>query len=101
MDRTEPLLAQADRWAKQIGLPGLSEEQLRRQIEEIFVDGNLGHLVALVGPEGPDRQATLAVMAIRTGRYWFFKMTGPARLVSAQKSAFEAFVKSVKFEGGR
>jgi hypothetical protein len=31
------------------------------------------------------------------GNSWFFKMTGDAPLVEAQKEAFLEFVKSVKF----
>ena len=30
---------------------------------------------------------------------WFFTIKGPADLVEKQKSAFEAFVKSVRFDG--
>jgi hypothetical protein len=101
MDRTGPLPAQVDRWAGEVGLPGISEEELRRMIRDIPVENNLGHLVHLEGPEGPDRKGTVAVMVSHNGRNWFFKMTGPAGLVAKQKPAFEAFVKSVKFEGGR
>jgi hypothetical protein len=31
---------------------------------------------------------------------WFIKMRGPADLVGRQLAAFEAFLKSVRFDGG-
>ena len=45
--------------------------------------------------------AVLAAGLPHAGDTWFFKMTGPAELVGRQKSAFEAFVTSVKFDGGK
>jgi hypothetical protein len=35
------------------------------------------------------------------GQSWFVKLTGPADLVGQQQSAFEAFVKSLRFEAGK
>ena len=42
----------------------------------------------------------LVVIAPHGGRTWFFKMTGPADLAAKKKPAFEAFVKSVRFDRG-
>ena len=56
----------------------------------------------LTGPaQSGISQRMLGVGLPHGGATWFFKMTGPADLVGKQKAAFEAFVKSVKFDGGK
>ena len=49
---------------------------------------------------GRETRRILGVVVLRRGQTWFFKMTGPADLVEKQKPAFEAFLKSVRFDGG-
>jgi hypothetical protein len=88
--------ANVNRWRDQVGLPGVSEAEARRAATPLTVGGLEGGFVDLTGPDG--RQRLLVVLVPRGERTWFFKMLGPAELVSRQKSAFEAFVKSVQFE---
>ncbi len=63
------------------------------------VGGSPGQYVDLTGPESAGGLRILAVMVPREKTTWFFKMRGPADLVGRQKSAFEAFVGSVRFTG--
>ena len=49
---------------------------------------------------GKETRRILGVVVPRRGQTWFFKMTGPADLVDKQKPVFEAFLKSVRFDGG-
>jgi hypothetical protein len=93
-----PWLANVNRWRGQVGLPDIPEDQLDKQdIRPVKVDGTEGKYIDLTGPG----LRSLLVMVKRGERTWFFKMLGPRELVARQKSAFEAFVGSVKFAGGR
>ena len=48
---------------------------------------------------GSDRR-TLGVVATQGPVTWFYKLSGPDPLVEGQRPAFEAFVRSIRFEGG-
>ena len=93
-------LANVNRWRDQIGLPPTDGAKLRDELREIEVAGGPANLIELVGPQsaGEKRQSILGVMLERGGQTWFFKMTGPAELVAKQRSAFEEFVRSIRFE---
>jgi hypothetical protein len=93
-------LANVARWRTQLHLPQVGEEELRKDVRPIEVDGIAGEYADLVGPEAAGRQRILGVIVPRGGQTWFFKMRGPADLVERQKSAFEAFLKSVRFGAG-
>jgi hypothetical protein len=88
------------RWRDQVGLAPITEEQLRKELQQLTVDGTPATYVDLLGPESAgNKRHLLAVMVPRGSQTWFIKMVGPADLVSKQKSAFETFAKSVRFEG--
>jgi hypothetical protein len=93
-------LANIMRWRNQLGLPPAAEDEVKKEVRSIEVDGNPGQFVDLAGPESAGRQRILGVVVPRGGQSWFFKMRGPADLVEGQKSAFEAFLKSVRFGEG-
>jgi hypothetical protein len=94
------LLANVNRWRGQIKLGPIDEGQLRKDIRPVEVAGKPASYIELLGPDGPDRQRTLVVVVPHGGQTWFFKMSGAADLVARQQAAFEAFMKSVKFDGG-
>ncbi|HEV3084703.1 MAG TPA: hypothetical protein VGY66_33380 [Gemmataceae bacterium] len=92
------------RWRGQVGLGEISSEQLGKDIQEREVGGDKAYYVDLTGPEsqgGAPRVRMLGVGVPHAGETWFFKMTGPADLVGKHKEAFEAFLQSVKFAGGK
>jgi hypothetical protein len=92
------MLANVKRWRGQANLEPISEEQLRKEIQSLEVDGKPAYYADLTGPEMDGaRQRILAVGAEHGEQTWFFKMKGPADLVGKQKAAFEAFVRSVRF----
>jgi hypothetical protein len=88
------LLENVNRWRGQVGLNPLTEEGLRRESQKITVAGTEAIFVDAAGKEG----RILGVVVPRDGQTWFIKMTGSTDLVGKQKAAFEAFVKSVRFE---
>jgi hypothetical protein len=89
-----------NRWRHEVGLGELTEEQLSKEVTAMLVAGNPAVYVdESGGGDSPDRKRILGVMVPRGGRTWFFALRGPADLVGREKPAFEAFVKSVRFEG--
>jgi hypothetical protein len=94
------VLENVKRWRDQVGLKPVSDAELARELQQLTVDGTPSTYVDLLGPESAgSKRHMLAVMVPRSSHTWFIKMVGPAELVSKQKPAFEAFAKSVRFEG--
>jgi hypothetical protein len=93
------LKANVDRWRGQVGLPPWTEEQFKKEATPLMIGDSPAVMVDLSGDGKPDHQGILGAVAQRPGETWFFKMTGPADLVFRQKSAFETFLKSVRFVG--
>ncbi len=52
-------------------------------------------------PTGEPTDRTLAAIVPLTPQGWFFKLSGPIDAVAAQEDAFNAFLKTVKFTGGK
>jgi hypothetical protein len=92
------LLTNVNRWRGQVGLPDWNEEQFSKEAATMMVAG--GPAAYVDSGAGPSGKRIVGVVLPRGGQTWFFKMSGPAEAVAKQKPAFEAFVKSVRFEGG-
>jgi hypothetical protein len=90
------LLMNLNRWRKQVGLQPL--ENLVEDLKTITVAGEPCKYIDLVGPAGPEQQRLLAVVCKKGGKTWFFKLQAPANLAATNQDAFEAFVKSVRFD---
>ena len=81
------------RWRGQIGLPPVTENEAAKLAEKVFVGDQPAELYDLDG----GGQRIIAVSYRRDDTAWFFKMTGDAALVEAQKPAFISFLKTVQF----
>jgi hypothetical protein len=93
------LLPNVNRWRGQIKLPATTQAELDKLVRRIPIADVEGSYVELLGPEGEKpRQAILVVLALREGKAWFFKLLGDADLALREKTHFEEFVKSVRFE---
>ena len=91
------LLANINRWRKQIQLTELSAEELPATLQPIEVMGSKGHYVELTTQEGATpRLAILGVIVQHGERVWFFKLTGTADLAMREKEKFKSFVTSAK-----
>jgi hypothetical protein len=92
-------LANVNRWLGQIGQPAVAEAELSKLAEKVEIAGQPADLYDLAGtsPGSGDAQRILGVILHHDDTSWFFKMTGEANLVEAQKPAFVAFLKSVGF----
>jgi hypothetical protein len=85
--------ANVNRWRGQVGLPPLADDDLHALAQKTAVGDQPADLYDLTG----GAQRILAVILHRDDTAWFFKMTGDADLVEAQKAAFISFLKSVQF----
>jgi hypothetical protein len=93
---TNPLLENINRWRRQIALPPLTEPQIAAETTAL-VNGDFKFTVLDYTGTQPSGAATHLVGAIlyHGDEAWFFKLTGPDALVSAQKPAFLDFLKTV------
>ncbi len=92
-------LDNVNRWRGQVGQPAVTEEQVMTMAEPVEVAGQQAKLFDQAGTAGDSglKARILAAVLRRDGVAWFFKITGDADLVRAQKPAFVAFLQSIQF----
>ncbi len=87
-------LGNVNRWRGQVGLGEIDQAQLTREAATLDVAGSKAILVDITSA---NRQTnTLGVILPHGDRTWFYKMTGSAAVVKAQKNNFVEFVKSAQ-----
>jgi hypothetical protein len=95
------LLANINRWRGQIGLGPVAPDEISGITSDLVINGAKATVVdfkADTASPGKTQPLRMVVVTIpHAGNSWFFKMTGDAPLVEAQKGIFLQFVKSVKF----
>lgn len=84
-------LANVNRWRGQLSLPPIAAGELTGAVQRLTVHGLPVAIVDVTG----GAQQLLGAMVPYGGSTWFFKLTGPADLVAAEKPAFLAFVQSL------
>ena len=84
--------ANLTRWRGQLALPVASEAELAATLTRFDV----GNLKVTVCDFANAEQRLLGAIVPFGGGTWFFKLTGPAAPLVAQKSAFVAFLKTLK-----
>lgn len=89
--------ANLNRWAGEVGLRGLSQDDLQALAKPREIAGSPAVYAELIGPDGDAPLATLAAMLPRRGMIWFFKLKGDRATVEAQRDAFGEFLDSVQF----
>jgi len=86
-------LSNVNRWRQQVALPLVGEKGLAPLVSTITAGSQKISVIDVTGPE-----TRLAAGWVRHGEdTWFFKFTGPAALVGAEKAKFTAFLESVRF----
>jgi hypothetical protein len=95
------LMANINRWRGQIGLGPVAPDEIAGITSDLDVNGIKATVVdfkADTAPPGKTQPPRMVVVTVlNAGNSWFFKMTGDAPLVDAQKDSFLQFVKSAKF----
>ena len=91
------LLQDINMWRDQVGLP--PEDKLNADDpHRVTLGGKEGAVFDFAGPQADKPQKRVVVAMVVRGRdLWFFKIFGPADLVTAQKPGFLSFVQSAEF----
>ena len=89
------LTMNVNRWRNQLELPPLPPKDVAASVKTVETGASPIQVVDLVKEDNSKR--TLAYLAPRADRVWFFKATGTPAAVDAVKPEFEAFVKSAKY----
>ncbi len=89
------LLANINRWRRQIGLPPVEEAGLAGLTRDLTTPGGKVVLVDLSGEKTP--KTLVAAVVSRGGNTWFYKLMGDAAAVSREKAAFVPFVESARY----
>ncbi len=88
-------------WRSQVRLEAIDAAEMDRLVSKAQIggaEGKLFDMAAQAASEGETSPLRVVVALLdREGSAWFFKMTGPDALVSAQKTAFLEFLKSIEF----
>jgi hypothetical protein len=97
------VVANVQRWARQLGLPPLDEDAVMQRLEPIVIDGREGWLVELTNGDqtdgADDGMSTMAAMVMQDEMSWFFKMTGPRDVVRAQGEPFRWWLTTIRWGG--
>jgi hypothetical protein len=88
-------LDNVNRWRSQVGLKGVTEEQLTKEAVTIEIERAPARFYEMAGPSVETDEPTRILGAIqdRGGTGWYFKIVGDDKLVAAQKPAFLKFLK--------
>jgi len=96
-DNIGPLLANVNRWRAQVGAPPVAEVN-EKDLPKVTIGGKEAYFFEFAGPDEKEPQKRMFLtMGVRGEDVYFFKITGDAALVAAQKDAFNQFLKSVEF----
>ncbi len=93
--------ANINRWRGQIGLGSESPAAIADSLTSMRVGGEPASLCFLA-PENPadGDPAILGAIVNRSTHTWFFKLTGPAGLLRAERERFVTFLETVRFVNG-
>ncbi|CAM3117008.1 hypothetical protein [Rariglobus hedericola] len=92
-------LANVNRWRQQLQLAPISASELDSALTHLHAGDLHIDVAELLGPvpaDGKPRQRVLGAIVPFNGATWFFKLTGPDALVSREKSAYLAFVQTIR-----
>lgn len=87
-------------WREQVGLDPLSREDAAKEFQPVQVGGELGNLFEISGApkDGSSAAKIITAMVHRSDASWFYKLSGDAALVDAQKPVFIKFLQSVQLK---
>jgi hypothetical protein len=94
------LLANVNRWRRQLGLPPVSqEEDFSKMVDSLAVPGGQAQVVDFNGTNVKTGQVArlVGVVLPRNGQTWFYKLMGDPGVVASQKDAFVKFIQSARY----
>jgi hypothetical protein len=89
-------LANVNRWRGQLDLPPITDAELPAALQQVSADGLAIKVVDLTGGTADNPQRTLGAIVPFEGATWFFKLTGSAAIVGAEKTRFIEFLATVR-----
>lgn len=93
---TGGLFANINRWRGQIGLPPIEQAQLDTAVQHLDIGAFHIDFADMLGTANGQPTRLLGAIVPHEGQTWFFKLTGPDALVSAQRAAFREFLATIK-----
>ncbi len=92
------MIANVNRWHRQIGLPIVEEAEIRKNLEPITTNSGLAATVVTLAADldGRDGNVIRAAIIPVTDGTLFVKLTGPAATVDAAGADFLALVRSIR-----
>jgi hypothetical protein len=92
-------LENVNRWRGQVGLQGITEADLTKEVKDVEVAGSPARFFEMSGiaPQGKKQTRLLAAIQSRGGSMWFFKMVGDDGLVRDQKEVFLGFCAKYRY----
>ncbi|MDB6040534.1 MAG: hypothetical protein JWM99_4375 [Verrucomicrobiales bacterium] len=83
------VLANVNRWRRQLGLPPVTENDLQQNTSQMDVGNANATVVEMTAQDGA--KAMYALIVPRDGNTWFYKMTGDPAALADQKKSFVEF----------
>jgi hypothetical protein len=89
------MMENVNRWRTSVGLEATQDPQAHAP-KQAVVAGRDGARIDVKGP----KNSVIVGMTDDPGanQLWFFKLTGPSKLIEAQGAAFDSFLRAAKFE---
>ncbi|MDQ8187573.1 hypothetical protein [Pelagicoccus sp. SDUM812002] len=96
---TGGLLANANRWLRQAGLPEIDQEQLEALAVEVDLNEEMSAVVLDLKAADKSESSSRVYAAVipYRGQSWFLKMSGPFSTVQSQIPSFSSFVRGLRF----
>jgi hypothetical protein len=89
-------LANVNRWRGQLALPPISDAELPAALTTLSANGVAMKIADLTGGPADNPQRMLGAIVPHGGATWFFKLTGPAAVVTNAKAAYLDFLQTIK-----
>lgn len=93
------LLANVNRWRRQISLPPIGEGELKSAVQELGPQPGQMTLVDIAGtdPKTSRPARLVGVVVPQGGQTWFYKLMGDDKVVAREKETLVGFVKGVAY----
>ncbi len=89
-------LANVNRWRSQLQLPPITAAELPAALARFKANGLDIAVTEMVATTGSPPQRVLGAIVPHNGSTWFFKITGPDPVVSAERDAFNTFLQTLR-----
>ena len=89
-------LANINRWRMQLQLPPIDAAGVEKATKKVQAGDATALITDMTGESGEQRMLGAILPDEKAGRTWFFKVTGPAKVVGERAEKFEQFVRSVR-----